>query len=54
VLLADARPISMRELAREALRAAAEGVRRGLAARPSGESPRPRVVGPAEPMRRDE
>lgn len=54
VLLADARPISVRELAREALRAAAEGVRRGLAAGPGVEPPRPRIAGPAERMRRDE
>lgn len=54
VLLADKRPISVRELAREAVRAAAEGVRRGLAARPSIEPPRPRVASPAERMRRDE
>lgn len=54
VLLADAPPISMRELAREALRAAVEGVRRGLAAGPSAESARPRVAGPVERMRRDE
>src|SRR5579859_1512015 len=43
VLLADAPPISMRELAREVLRAAVDGVRRGLAAGPSAESARPRV-----------
>ena len=54
VLLADKRPISVRELAHEAVRAAAEGVRRGLAARPSIEPPRPRVASPAERMRRDE
>lgn len=54
VLLADGRPISVRELAREALRVAVVGVRRGLAAGSSGQSPRPRAVGPAEPMRRDE
>jgi Cell wall-active antibiotics response 4TMS YvqF len=54
VLLADGRLVSVRELAREALRAAAEGVRRGLAARPSAESQRPRIASSAERMRRDE
>jgi cell wall-active antibiotic response 4TMS protein YvqF len=54
VLLADARSISVGELAREALRAVVEGVRRGLAAGPSGESPRPRIAGSVERMRRDE
>ena len=54
VLLADARPVSVRELAREALRAAVEGVRRGLAAGSSGESARSPSASLAERMRRDE
>ena len=54
VLLADTPPVSVRELARAVLRAAVEGVRRGLAAGPSAESARPRVAGPVERMRRDE